>query len=1530
MIIIPGDEQDLYISKPDVDVQRPFEDWLESESSCIITTSGGQGVGKSPTCRALFRKLKRPSNLVAYFSFTRNNANRNSFGSFLASVIFQVLTLDPERFSRVKNLFEAMQTSNTWTEASLLVLFRSLLDTRGSTGPLHLIIDDLHNCDSAHGVVMALAAIISNSSSPTKLKVALFYDWKEYGDNRLEDLLQKFDKYRMHGPVLTIGTYKPLVASIVDHVISNRPYLSNLQSLLSESLGKCKNTAEVLITIQYLDARSAGQSPLTLNSLESIIKEPPLTIFDEVKMRYEHLSGWGRIALGWILHCKRPLSLAELATAVTLTDKRGNFSFSFDPKSLPVDLAADIRSVFGSLVRYEGEGVVFSDKVVRTHFLELIAEERKSGLDINTTSMPKILDNVDITGILLRYFSWQELASALDKTLRAKSQGLRQPPGELFDLIDYAVRFTALHYRACEDSDNLPDLSQSHQLAHTWLGLNSILNSTASHPHFCLSHPLFLASQLGLTRMIKSLKYKITGIDRKTAIRLASWGGHVDTVRELLIGDCVVHSEMVDTADALEDASVRGYDAVVRILLNYMKDKTAGSSPLLVDRLLCKAAEFGCEEQASQWIQLGADINAAPYGVTPLQYATRNGHASLVSYLLNDKEEDANSKARIDVNSKLGTKEHNPILLAAMNGYESIVQHLLMAGADITCLAKDNTKRTSLYFAAEYGNELVVQNLLSADKPENSIINLQDSSGSSPLMVACMKGHTGIIKLLLQADANVTLCSKEGENALYYALRPGSEDFAMEILIRTMSADDFKDIADVFYRAAELGFERVVRHCLGSITMEQGKKAMHRAASNGHLQVVELLLQYGVEVDSKDSYDLTPLSIAAEAGEADIVKLLLKHNANACLRFSEGETILGRVALLPEDSTRHADVVNLLLEASGIDPNEMDHDCCTALHRATVSGNFEIIKTLLRHPIVNPNITDKRGWNALHFLGACKQKSTNKIAELLIRAGTDMQRPDNNKWLPIHVASQNGNIPLMEVLWEHNPDCIEAEANNEHTALHLGLGNIECVKWLMEHNAHGNARNFVGRTPIMRAARQGFGECVRVLLDYRCDAGLADKNGQTALHFAVIRGNIQGGRELLKNHMNILSSKDKLNLSSLHHAIIKQNTEFVTMFLDEFYPRTSKETLLDDLRASATHNGETPLITAVKEKQVNIVRQLLRSGAETEHRDKSGKTALVAAVRYDKHTLGSLEMLNVLLDPEAQNRVDVNAGGGTNSTAIHEAAKHGKLRLCKELIKLGAQVNKEGGEYNTALSAAAASGYSDLAVFFLKEQNANPNLPAGQFANSLSAALSSQSYDLVMPLLEAGVDVNATDIQGRSALHIATRLGNWSILSQLLGANGKRPPTIDKQGRTMLHYAAMRGERQDFLRVVADEKLDWDAVDIPDVDGWTPLHWACRQDENYGVVEALVGFGADFTKATDDGWTPENIAITHGAAKIVDFIQSKIKMVPTLHAVTTSSEDQTTSRPTRWKVGHLHYGKTCDGCFLSVRQESPVMFGLTY
>ena len=95
-------------------------------------------------------------------------------------------------------------------------------------------------------------------------------------------------------------------------------------------------------------------------------------------------------------------------------------------------------------------------------------------------------------------------------------------------------------------------------------------------------------------------------------------------------------------------------------------------------------------------------------------------------------------------------------------------------------------------------------------------------------------------------------------------------------------------------------------------------------------------------------------------------------------------------------------------------------------------------------------------------------------------------------------------------------------------------------------------------------------------------------------------------------------------------------------------------------------------------------------------------------------------------------------------------------------------------------------------------------------------------------------------------------------------ADGADPDAVDRDGRTPLHHAAVRG-RQDIARIL----IGAGAGQRADQFGWWPIHCAAAAEGSPGAIAPLLGAGADVNARTDRGITPLHFAAMHGTLESI-------------------------------------------------------------
>ncbi|XP_062511566.1 protein phosphatase 1 regulatory subunit 12B-like isoform X2 [Corticium candelabrum] len=243
--------------------------------------------------------------------------------------------------------------------------------------------------------------------------------------------------------------------------------------------------------------------------------------------------------------------------------------------------------------------------------------------------------------------------------------------------------------------------------------------------------------------------------------------------------------------------------------------------------------------------------------------------------------------------------EEGVIFLAATaSDDEDEVRRLLKEGSDVNFANVDGL--TALHQCCIDDNEDMIRLLLA----EGANIDRMDNEGWTPLHAAASSGNMSIVKLLVEKGANAALANNEGELPLDLAEEEEVKEY-LEKVVETYgidveqarNAEEWTMLEDV-EKLLECG------EAMGEAT--GGATALHVACAKGYLHVINLLLQAGVEVNSRDRDGWTPLHACAHWDQMTAAEMVITAGARFDIMTYAGES--------PEDLVESDEQRKKLLE----------------------------------------------------------------------------------------------------------------------------------------------------------------------------------------------------------------------------------------------------------------------------------------------------------------------------------------------------------------------------------------------------------------------------------------------------------------------------------------------------------------------------------------------------------------------------------------------------------------------------------------
>jgi ankyrin len=373
--------------------------------------------------------------------------------------------------------------------------------------------------------------------------------------------------------------------------------------------------------------------------------------------------------------------------------------------------------------------------------------------------------------------------------------------------------------------------------------------------------------------------------------------------------------------------------------------------------------------------------------------------------------------------------------------------------------------------------------------------------------------------------------------------------------------------------------------------------------------------------------------------------------------------------------------------------------------------------------------------------------------------------------------------------------------------------------------------------PIAIAARNRDAAAVRALVSKKADVNAVDRDGSTALLWAVRAGDAETTRLLLGAGAKATLA-NRLGVTPLSLATANGDAAIIGMLLDAGADANAVDIA-----------GETALMSAVRSGSIAAVRLLLDRGATIEATDRSSQqTALMIAVRENQPAV-----VKLFLERGAAVDTKTRVGNTPNWTLPNSVPGfgHGVGIVRGGLPPRGSRAPITGGM--SALLYAARDGRLPI-VLDLLAAGAEIDQTDPNGITPLIGAITNNHPDVARALIEKGANVKAVDWYGRTALWAAVETRNMDVDNASFVNSIDRAPFVDliqllleKGADPNVRMKEVPPIRRAFLRVTGS--LSW-----VDFTGQTPFLTAALAGD-VTVMKLLLKYGADPRIPTFEGTT---------------------------------------------------------------------------
>ncbi|QSP94772.1 ankyrin repeat domain-containing protein [Marinobacter salinisoli] len=495
---------------------------------------------------------------------------------------------------------------------------------------------------------------------------------------------------------------------------------------------------------------------------------------------------------------------------------------------------------------------------------------------------------------------------------------------------------------------------------------------------------------------------------------------------------------------------------------------------------------------------------------------------------------------------------------------------------------------------------------------------------------------------------------------------------------------------------------------------------------------------------------------------------------------------------------------------------------------------------------------------------------TEYMSELL-ESHADIDLANDGGWTPLMHAVLKGNIAAAELLISSGAN-LEAKSRDGLTALHFTAidssyfnraNDTKLAQLLISAGANVNARQKDDSTPIFEAIASNRPDILQLFLEAGANPDASDEDGMTALMFAVLNGNTHAVQALISAGA-YLERKNDRGQTALHIAVLPADVG----------DRSNDAQIVRMLIRSGANlnahqdNKKTPLFKSIIYNRAEVRSILLESDANPDLTDANGDTPLMMAV----FLTGNIEAAKALIDSGA----DLDATNSDGYAALHYTAASTKTgnrvndpQLAELLIDAGANPNIKSDEVPTPLFLTFVFNRPEIRNILLKA-GADPNTPGPEGSTPLMQAVVDWNEQAVNRLIAAGANLDLADKSGMTPLMRAVMSSNTEAVKALIVGGANLEATNDL-GLTALHLTTIptdignRTHDKQIARLLLDAGANPDARKSNFV---TPLYNTIEFDRPE-IRTILLAAGANPDLPGEKGATPLMRAVASSRSEAV-------------------------------------------------------------